>query len=566
MRFTGETDRPTHSRQFRVGAWLVTPALDELKRGAERVRLEPKAMEVLVFLASRPGEPVSRSELLSGVWPGVLVGDDALTQAVTKLRKVLGDDARSPSYIETISKRGYRLVAPVDAPHGVPAERVPSDPGKSFSWRAAAAAGALLILVIAVAYVWPTSKKSGSRVVDAYLPETLGVGTRSTLPTLAVLPFDPLPDQSEHAYLARGIVADLTTDLSRLAGVRVIGVSKVADQPSSAATLHSSARYVVSGSLQRAGDQLKVNVQLTDSQTGQQLWSERYERPFQDLFAIQEEIVGRLVAALRVEVSEAERRRLAGRHTRNLEAYDYFLRAQAALHTRQRADNEKARELYREAIRLDPRFARAYAGLARTYAADYRHQWTEQGPQALSRAAELAETAFGIDPDILEVHWVVAYVHVQARQHEQAIAHLKRVITLDPSFAAAYSLLGSIQTHIGQPEKAIAMLRAAAQLDPDRSHSYFVGLGRTYFFLGNAEQASINLREAISRNAANLEAHIYLAATLALAGDRAAASWEAEEVRALAPGFSTGKWLETYPMTDTKQKRQLIRLLAELGL
>ena len=95
---------------------------------------------------------------------------------------------------------------------------------------------------------------------------------------------------------------------------------------------------------------------------------------------------------------------------------------------------------------------------------------------------------------------------------------------------------------------------------------YFLNLGRAYFFLGDAEQASINLRDVLSRNAANLEARVYLAATLALAGDRDAASWEAEEVRALAPGFSTGKWLETYPMTDTRQKRQLIRLLAELGL
>jgi DNA-binding winged helix-turn-helix (wHTH) protein/TolB-like protein/cytochrome c-type biogenesis protein CcmH/NrfG len=566
MRATGETDRTNHGKQFRIGAWLVTPTLDELQRGAQRVRLEPKAMEVLVFLARRPGEPVSREELLSGVWPGVLVGDDALTQAVTKLRKALGDDARSPSYIETISKRGYRLVAAVDAPHGVAAEQLASGIGTPFAWRAPAVV-ALLTSVIAVAYLfWVASDKSGSPVVEDYLAEKLAVGAWSTLPTVTVMPFDPLPDQSEHAYLARSIVADLSTDLSRLAGLRVIGFSTVADQAPSAGALHSGARYVVSGSLQRAGDQLKVNVQLNDSQTGQQLWSERYERPFQDLFAIQEEIVARLVSALRVEVSEAERRRLASRHTRNLEAYDYFLRARAALWTRQRADNEKARELYREALRLDPKFARAYAGLALTYAADYRNQWTEQAPQALARAAELAETAFGIDPDILEVHWVLAYVHVQARRHDQAIAHLKRLITADRSFADAYSLLGSIHTYIGQPKKAVPMLRAAARLDPDRGHSYFVALGRTYFFLGDAEQASINLREALSRNAGNLEAHVYLAATLAVAGDREGASWEANEVRVLAPTFSTSKWLETYPMTDTRQKTQLIRLLAELGL
>jgi len=565
MRATGETDRPTRRKQFRVGAWLVTPDLDELQRGDERVRLEPKAMEILVLLANRPGEPVSRDELLSGVWPGVLVGDDSLTQAVTKLRKALGDDPRSPSYIETISKRGYRLVAPVEAPHGVSAERVSPATGISHSWRAVAA-GALLTSVILVGYVlWATPEKGGPPVLEADLFDKSSAGIiRSTLPTVAVLPFDPLADHSEHAYLARGIVADLTTDLSRLAGMRVIGVPNVADETSSAAAPHSSARYVVSGSLQRAGDQLKVNAQLTDTQTGQQLWSERYERPFQDLLTIQEEIVARLVSALRVEVSEAERRRLAGRHTRNLEAYDYFLRAQAALWTRQRADNETARELYRKALRLDPKFARAYGGLALTYAADYRNQWTEQPPQGLARAAELAETAFEIDPDNLEVHWVLAYVDVQGRRHDQAIARLKRIITQDGSFADAYGLLGGIHTYIGQPKNAVAMLRAAARLTPDRG--YFLNLGRAYFFLGDAEQASINLREALSRNAGSLEAHVYLAATHALAGDRDAASWEAEEIRVLAPDFSISKWLQTYPMTDSRQKGQLSSLLAELGL
>src|SRR5438105_1385283 len=186
MRATGEIDRPELDKQFCVGPWLVTPALDELRRGEERVRLEPKAMEVLLFLAARRGEPVSREELLSGVWPNVLVGDDVLTQAVTKLRKALGDDARSPTYIETISKRGYRLVAPVDAPEGVP-ERVSSGTAIPPSWRA----GALLTSVIVVAYLfWAPPDKSGSALVESYPGEKTGVGAWSTVPTVTVMPFD----------------------------------------------------------------------------------------------------------------------------------------------------------------------------------------------------------------------------------------------------------------------------------------------------------------------------------------------------------------------------------------
>jgi TolB-like protein/Tfp pilus assembly protein PilF len=389
----------------------------------------------------------------------------------------------------------------------------------------------------------------------------------SALPTVAITPFDSLSDDTAQVYLARGITADLTTDLSRLAGLRVIGASRATGRaPDASRPKQPAARYLVSGSVQRAGDQLKVNVRLTDSVTGQQLWSERYEKALGELFVVQEEIVARLVSALPVKLSEAERRRLARRYTRNLEAYDYFLRGQAALLTRTRDDNERAREMYRKALELDPAFARAYAGLALTHAADYRNQWTDNAPHALARALELAETAFRIDQEILEVQWVLAYVHAQSGRPEQAIGHLNQAIALDPSFADAYALLGSIHTYIGQPVKAIPLVRTAIQLNPEAGYLYFLILGRAYLFRGDTEQALINLREALSRNAASLETHIYLAATLALTGDKEAAKWEAEEIRALEPGFSIDKWLQNYPMTDGGQKRRLTSLLAQAGL
>jgi DNA-binding winged helix-turn-helix (wHTH) protein/TolB-like protein len=535
-----------------IGDWSVEPALDALQRGGETVRLEPKAMELLVFLASRPGEVVSREELLSAVWPGVVVGDEALSQAVTKLRKALGDDVRAPTYIETISKRGYRLIAKVNLLERGPAAELVAAPAQSKSGRRERTAliGMLLALLAAGTYVWQGQRAAS--MADSQAQSEPGADRISKLPTVTVTAFDSLSDDPAQLYLARGITADLATDLSRLAGLRVIAASR--------------GRYLVSGSVQRAADHLKVNVRLTDSATGQQLWSERYERAAGDLFAVQDEIVARLVAALPVKLSEAERTRLARRYTRNLEAYDYFLRGQAALLTRTHEENQTAREMYHKALALDPAFARAYAGLALTYAADYRQQWTDNGPQALARAFELAETAARIDAEILEVQWVLAYVHAQSRRHEQAIAHLNRAIALDPSFADAYALLGSIQTYIGQPAKAIPLVRMAIHLNPDAGYLYFLVLGRAYLFQGDAEQALINLKEALSRNGANVESQVYLVATLALAGDKDAARWKAEELRVLEPDFSAGKWLQSYPMTDEGQKQRLTRLLGEAGL
>jgi DNA-binding winged helix-turn-helix (wHTH) protein/TolB-like protein len=555
-------------KRARIGEWSVEPALDALRRGGETVRLEPKAMELLVVLANRPGQVVSREELLSTVWPGVVVGDEALSQAVTKLRKALGDDARAPAYIETISKRGYRLIAPVEPLDGGPAmeSSVPAR-GRSPLPMRVATLGVLLALLIAGTYLLQNARQQTALPAGGESRAGTDVDRAPTLPTVTVAPFDSLSDDAAQVYLARGITADLTTDLSRLAGLRVIGASRAAGQGAEGLRpKQRAARYLVSGSVQRAGDQLRVNVRLTDSLTGQQLWSERYEKALGDLFVVQDDIVTRLVSTLPVKMSEAERRRLARRYTRNLEAYDYFLRGQAALLTRARDDNERAAEMYRKALALDPAFARAYAGLALTHAADYRNQWTDNAPQALARALELAETAFRIDPEILEVQWVLAYVHAQNRRHEQAIGHLNQAIALDPSFADAYALLGSIHTFIGQPAKAVPLVRTAIQLNPEAGYLYFLILGRAYFFSGDTEQALINLREALSRNTANLEIHVYLAATLALTGDKEAAAWEREEIRVLEPGFSVGKWLQNYPMTNEGQKRRLTSLLADAGL
>jgi len=372
------------------------------------------------------------------------------------------------------------------------------------------------------------------------------------------MPFEALADDANQAYLAQGITSDLTTDLSRIAGLRV-----VSGRTGSTAT---AARYVVSGSVQRMSDGLKVNARLTDSQSGQQLWAERYEAALGDSFNVNEEIVGQLLDALSVQVSKAERRRVAGRYTRNLNAYDHFLRGQAGYLARAQPENETARELYRKAIELDPTFARAYAGLALTHSADYRNQWTVDLQQALARAAELAETAVRMDPQLPEVYGTLAYVRSLQGQSDHAIAYLKQAITLDPFYADGYANLGAIYTHVGQPARAVPLLRTAMRLNPDAGFIYFLVLGRAYLFQGDTEQATINLKEALSRNASDLETRVFMAATLVAAGDLQNARWEAEEVRVLQPGFAARQWLQTYPITDARQRQRLTTLLAQVGL
>jgi tetratricopeptide (TPR) repeat protein len=317
--------------------------------------------------------------------------------------------------------------------------------------------------------------------------------------------------------------------------------------------------------VQRVDDRLRLHIHLTDGESRKQLWSERFDRPLSGFFAIQEELVPKILQILPAKVSEAELRRVAQRHTRNLEAYEYFQRGQLALLVRQKAENETAREMFRRAIALDAAFARAYAGLALTYAADYRNQWAADGAAALDRAFDMARTAHQIDPDIRETYWVLAFVHLERRQHEQALQYLETAVRLYPSFADAFALMAGIKTYMGRPADAVPLLRTAMRLNPEAGYLYFLILGRTYFALGDLEQARVNLEHALSRNPVNLEARVYMAALHVMAGDKAAAAWEAEEIRALQPGFSSRTWLETFPLTDVTQKTKLVRALGELG-
>jgi TolB-like protein/DNA-binding winged helix-turn-helix (wHTH) protein/Tfp pilus assembly protein PilF len=569
-------EKPPESDEtrLRVGAWLIDPALNEISGGGKAIKLEPKAMEVLWYLAQRPAAVVSREALLAAIWPGVIVGDDSLTQAVIKLRKALGDTSTAPAYIQTIPKRGYRLVATVTrpeepaqpaAPPSIPTRPVPPLNAQQYrreSWLTLAVVAALL-LVPAAAW-WTISDGTNPSTARGTTADV--EATRAAQPSVTIVPFEALGDDPQAVVLARGITADLITDLLKLHGLSVITAGAASTSKSGSGNREQAAQYVVSGAVQRADDRLRLNVHLADVQSGQQLWSERFDRTVSDLFAVQEELERKILQTLPAKVSEAELRRVARPHTRNMQAYEYFQRGQMALIARQQPQNETAREMFRRAIELDPSFARAYADLALTYAADYRNRWTRDAAAALQRASELARTAHEINPDIRETYWVLAFVHLERREHKEALQQLETALRLFPSFADAYALMGGIHAYLGDAEPALICMRTAMRLNPDAGYLYFLILGRAYFALGDLEQARINLEHALLRNPVNLEARVYMAASEILSGNGAAARWEAEEIRALEPRFSTGVWLATHPLTHTKLQSRLASALKDLGL
>jgi DNA-binding winged helix-turn-helix (wHTH) protein/TolB-like protein/cytochrome c-type biogenesis protein CcmH/NrfG len=550
------------NESIRIGEWTVDPRGNQLCRGSDVVRVEPKVMDLLMLLAGHAGRVVARDEILAAIWPRMVVGDEALTQCVIKLRRALCDSSRTPVYIETVAKRGYRLIAPVTPLPVIGQADGKSSPGAPARRRASEAVptplawtGAVLVVflvVLGLMLAWPSDDAPATREADLHADPS------GAWITVSVEPFGYVGAAAGQAYLAAGIGDDLASDLSRAPGLRIVRAAR--------ADSATGARYTVSGSVQRDGGTVRINVFLADAATREQVWAGRFERAYGDLFVLQDDITRRLLDVLPAKIDEAERSRVARRYTQSLAAYDAFQRGQALFLARTPADNEAARALYREAIALDPKFARAYASLAMTYAMDDRLGAPGPSSPALDRAFELAETARLIDPDVPQVLWALGFVDAQARRHGEAIRALTRAIELDPSFADAYALLGGVRTYTGQPRETIPLLRTAMRLNPGAGYLYYLLLGRAYLFDDDVEQALVNLRAAAQRNPLDVETRVFLAAALVAGNDVAGARWEADEVRALRPSFSARAWLETYPMTSRPQRERLLALLDRVQL
>ena len=322
---------PGTSEPFLVADWTVDASANRLWRDGTEVRLEPKVMSVLVYLAGHPGQVVSRDELETKVWTGMVVGYDAVTNTIIKLRRALGDDPRAPRIIETISKQGYRLIADVGPTVGegptpdavAPEKPAPAATAAGPRRRPLALAAGLLALLLAAAfvafYIFQLSHEGTDAVSSPVQP-----------PSIAVLPFDnPTADASQE-YFSNGITEDLITDLSKVSGLLVVAresafAYKDSAESSGRIGRELGARFLLRGSLRREGQQLRLNVRLIDTRDGRALWAERYDRQLDDIFRIQDELAAEIVSALEVKLAPEDRRRLARNHEASVEAYDRTL-------------------------------------------------------------------------------------------------------------------------------------------------------------------------------------------------------------------------------------------------
>ena len=481
------------AHELRIGDWVLDAERNELRRGGEAVHLEPKSTEVLRQLALRPGRVLGREELLSLVWPGVVVGDDALTQAIIKLRKALGDEAQKPKYIETIPKRGYRLIAPVE---GVPAGLATSLPtplrGRSRRRLAVAAVAVLLVLAGAAAYVvlqrpgshWPLAADGRERT------------PAGAFPLIAVLPLANLSGDAKRDYLSDGLTADIIDALGRFSGLRVMSWNAVQPYKGPQATPEAvrnalAARYVVRGSVREAEGTIRVSVELSDAERGLQLWSERYDGQGIQLFEIQDRIVRSIVGALAVKLRDIEQQRAFARPTESAEAYDLVLRARALMRTDQRKPNREAREMLTRAQKLAPDYADVWVALGENEWNRAAYGWIEDPEEGVRRAEAFARKALELpDPAAhARAHSLLATLDIHTGHAEEGLAHAERGLAINPSdtgtlFRQAHALLV-----LGRPEESISKFEYAFRLDPRPSMGPHSQLLVAYYLAGRYRDA-----------------------------------------------------------------------------
>jgi TolB-like protein/lipoprotein NlpI len=499
-------------------------------------------MQVLEYLARRPGEVVTRGELETVVWGERVVGYEALGRSVAQLRKALGDDPRQPRFIETLSKKGYRLVAPVRRADADATDIPASGVGHWAGMNAGVTKRPKKILMIsllitalaAAGGIW-WSLPGGDR--ERTVKET------PRPPSIAVLPFANLSSDPQQSYVADGITDNLITDLTQISGLFVIARHTAFNYRDTAVDPRQLAGelqvgYLLRGSVQREADRLRINAQLTDVTTGKQLWAERFDGSIGDIFGLQDRITRNIVSTLAVNLTAGERRQLARRDTENLEAYEYFLRGRERYYRFSRGDNQAARRFYEKAIALDPAFARAYAMLALTYRQEVVNGWSDDHDSSLERAMTLAGKAMSLNEELPEAYFVKGLVHRERKEFADAIMAAQRSIEIDPNYADGHIVLGSVLYLAGQPEQGLKRVEKAMRLNPHYPHNYQLCQGQALYVMGSYDAAIDAFVQGLERYPESERLHVWLAAAYAQTGQADAAQWEMDQVFALNPGFS----------------------------
>jgi TolB-like protein len=460
--------------------------LRELYRGSDVVSVAPQVFDLLDYLIRNRERVVSKDDLINAVWKGRIVSDAALTTRLNVARSAIGDSGDEQRLIKTLPRKGFRFVGQVRTPEET------TDAG---------------VADVPVELTRPALK----------LPDK---------PSLAVLPFANLSSDPEQEYFAEGMVEDITTALSRSKSLFVIARHSSFTYKRKAVDIKRvgrelGVRYVLEGSVRKAGNRVRITGQLVDAATGSHIWADRYDSTLEDIFDLQDRVTMSVIGAIAPQLERAEIARAQRKPTESLQAYDYYLRALAYNYRFTREANIETLKLTQTANNLDPDFAAPFALGALCFVQRWAFGWSSGGAEDKTEARRLARRAIELDKDDPTVLALAGQaLAILVGEVEEGAALLARAISLDPNLAIARSSYGWIQLYLGDGDAAIEQFQIGLRMSPLDPRIFLAqhGLAMAHFLAGRYEEGSLWAKIAVQQNPNFVGAHRVMMACHAMAG------------------------------------------------
>jgi adenylate cyclase len=390
-------------------------------------------------------------------------------------------------------------------------------------------------------------------------------------PSVAVLPFANISGDPEQEYFSDGLTEEIITALSKVDKMFVIASNSTFSYKGRPVKVQQvgeelGVRYVLEGSVRKAADRLRITAQLIDALTGHHLWAERYDRDLKDIFALQDEITMRILTALRVTLTEGEQARVYDKGTENLDSFLKFLQGMHYFLRFNKDDNTLARQMFEEAVSLDPDNPGAHTTLGWTHVMDVWYGSSESPGNSMERASELAQKALALDETQDSAHSLLGHIYLMMRHYDMAIAEGERAVALNPNGADSHAHLAMTLFYEGRREEAIALFKKAIRLNPMPPNWYLTHLAFNYRLTGKNQEAITTFQKVLQRNPDDLWAQIGLAASYSVEGREKEARAEAAEVLRIDPKFSLEYFAKTLPHKNQADTQLTIDALRKAGL
>jgi TolB-like protein/Flp pilus assembly protein TadD/DNA-binding winged helix-turn-helix (wHTH) protein len=571
---------------YRVDDLIIDIGSQRVMRGTEEIPLPQRSFEFFLALARAAPNVLSVDQLMERVWPGLVVGPETVSQRVKVVRDALGDDSQAPRYIAGVRGRGYRMVAhveplarpirPEQSPAPTSTTEPPVLPGEpdAIAHAEASSIAVPAPIVPPVTGPDPANLQSGSLShpvkavrapsktlaiilallllgaaglgVAVYLG-WIGSGSASTPSrnapgsrppkTIAVLPLIDISPGGGNEYLGDGLAEELTDRLTRIPGLRVAARTSAFAFKNKADDVRKigqslSVQHVLEGSVRRDGDRLRVTAQLIDAQSGFHIWSQSYDRTWQDVFDIQDDISRSIVQVLELVLSSEMAERLENATTTNLAAFDLYLAGLSKLHQQANPTQlDEAERIFKAALEVDPNFARAHAGLCETYATAFERAFD---PAMASKAEASCNQALKMDASLREVETALARLYVISGRAEQAVAIFQRLLGRDPHDADSYIGLARAYEKLQRLVEAESTYRRAIEVEPSYANTH-ADFGIFLFNHGRIEEAVHHNRRVTELRPTSARGFVNLGGVLQMAGDYKGATVALEKALALEP-------------------------------